>query len=38
MITMDDSLQRLYVQGKISQEDALFRCEDKALMRDYFSL
>lgn len=38
MITMDDSLKRLYVQGKISQEEALFRCEDKAQMRDYFSL
>ena len=38
MITMDDSLQKLYVKGKISQEDALFRCEDKAQMREYFSL
>lgn len=38
MITMDDSLKRLYVQGKISQEDALFRCEDKSQMREYFSI
>ncbi|MBT8036098.1 MAG: PilT/PilU family type 4a pilus ATPase [Verrucomicrobiae bacterium] len=38
MITMDDSLQTLYAQGKISQEEALFRCEDKALMRDFFAM
>jgi len=36
MITMDDSLQQLYVQGKISQEEALFRAEDKAHMREFF--
>lgn len=38
MITMDDSLRALYVKGKISQEDALFRCEDKAQMREYFAI
>jgi len=38
MITMDDSLQQLYVKGKISQEEALFRCEDKAHMRQFFSM
>ncbi|HCC21544.1 MAG TPA: type IV pili twitching motility protein PilT [Verrucomicrobiales bacterium] len=38
MITMDDSLRELYVKGKISQEDVMFRAEDKAQMREYFAL
>ncbi len=38
MITMDDSLQKLYIKGAVSQEEALFRCEDKALMRDFFAI
>ncbi len=38
MITMDDSLQKLYIKGAISQEEALFRCEDKSLMRNFFAL
>ena len=38
MITMDDSLRELYVKGKISQEEALFRSEDKVQMRQYFAL
>lgn len=38
MITMDDSLRNLYIKGKISQEEALFRSEDKAQMREYFAL
>ncbi len=38
MITMDDSLQKLYIKGKISQEEAMFRCEDKTQMREYFAL
>lgn len=38
MITMDDSLRNLYVKGNISQEEAMFRCEDKAQMREYFAL
>ena len=36
MITMDESLRNLYVQGKISQEEALFRCEDKVQMKAFF--
>jgi twitching motility protein PilT len=36
MITMDESLRRLYVQGLITAEDALFRSEDKAQMRAFF--
>ncbi|MGB0775140.1 MAG: type IV pilus twitching motility protein PilT [Akkermansiaceae bacterium] len=38
MITMDDSLKNLYVKGKISQEEAMFRAEDKGQMRQYFAL
>jgi len=38
MITMDDSLQNLYIKGKISQEETLFRSENKALMRQFFSI
>ncbi len=36
MITMDESLRKLYVKGLISQEEALFRCEDKIQMRNFF--
>ena len=38
MITMDDSLRDLYTKGKISQEEAMFRCEDKTQMRSFFAL
>jgi len=33
MITMDESLRKLYVKGAISAEELLFRSEDKAQMR-----
>ena len=36
MITMDESLRRLYVKGLITQEEALFRSEDKIQMRNFF--
>jgi twitching motility protein PilT len=36
MITMDESLRTLYVKGVISQEEALFRADDKAQMRAFF--
>ncbi|MEM9080034.1 MAG: PilT/PilU family type 4a pilus ATPase [Verrucomicrobiota bacterium] len=36
MVTMDESLRNLYAQGIISQDEALFRCEDKAQMKAYF--
>ncbi len=36
MITMDESLRNLYVQGAISQEEAIFRCEDKVQMQAFF--
>lgn len=36
MVTMDESLRRLYAKGLITQEEALFRCEDKIQMRSYF--
>jgi twitching motility protein PilT len=36
MITMDESLRNLYIKGLITQEDALFRSEDKAQMREFF--
>jgi twitching motility protein PilT len=35
MITMDESLRKLYVQGKISAEEALMRAEDKTDMRAF---
>ena len=36
MIGMDESLRNLYIKGIITQEDALFRAEDKAFMREFF--
>ncbi len=36
MITMDESLRRLYVEGLISREEALFRSDDKAQMKAFF--
>ena len=36
MITMDESLRQLYAQGTITQEETLFRSEDKAQMKAYF--
>jgi len=36
MITMDDSLKKLYEKGAISQDEAFFRCEDKVEMARYF--
>ncbi len=36
MITMDESLRNLYVKGQISQEECLFRSEDKVQMRTFF--
>jgi len=35
MITMDESLRNLYVQGLISAEELLFRSEDKAQMKAF---
>jgi twitching motility protein PilT len=36
MITMDESLRRLYVQGVITPEECLYRAEDKIQMRAFF--
>ena len=36
MITMDESLRRLYVKGVITPNEALFRAEDKVQMRSFF--
>ena len=36
MITMDESLRNLYIKGLISQEEALFRSEDKVQMKSFF--
>ncbi len=36
MITMDESIRNLYVKGLISQEEALYRCEDKVQMKSFF--
>jgi len=35
MITMDESLRNLYVQGKITQQEAIFRAEDKKQMEAF---
>ncbi|MCH7224813.1 type IV pilus twitching motility protein PilT [Haloferula sp. A504] len=36
MLTMDESLRNLYVKGQITQEEALFRAEDKTQMLSFF--
>ena len=36
MITMDESLRQLQVNGLITQEEALYRSEDKSLMKSFF--
>jgi twitching motility protein PilT len=36
MITMDESLRNLYIKGDITQEETLYRCEDKAQMKSFF--
>lgn len=36
MVTMDESLRKLYIQGLISQQEATYRAEDKNQMRDFF--
>ena len=36
MITMDESLRKLCIQGIISREECLFRAEDKIQMRAFF--
>ncbi len=36
MITMDESLRRLYVEGVITRDEALFRADDKAQMKAFF--
>ena len=37
MVTMDDSLQQLYNKGTVTKEEILYRCEDKAQMRQFFA-
>ncbi len=36
MITMDESLRRLYIDGLITRDEALFRADDKAQMKAFF--
>jgi twitching motility protein PilT len=36
MITMDESLKRLYIEGVITPGEALFRANDKAEMKAFF--
>jgi twitching motility protein PilT len=36
MITMDESLRRLYVEGIITHQEAMYRAEDKAQMKQFF--
>jgi len=35
MITMDESLKKLYIGGKITAEELLFRSDDKIQMRSF---
>jgi twitching motility protein PilT len=35
MITMDESLRRLYVEGIISRDEVLYRADDKTQMTDF---
>lgn len=35
MVTMDESLKKLYISGKISQEELLYRAEDKHNIREF---
>ena len=35
MVTMDESLRKLYIRGVISSEELLFRSDDKAQMRSF---
>ncbi len=35
MITMDESIRNLYIRGKISQQEAIFRSEDKKQMEAF---
>jgi len=37
MVTMDESLRTLYVKGLITQEEAMYRCEDKVQMEAFFT-
>jgi twitching motility protein PilT len=37
MITMDESLRNLYIKGLITQEETLYRCEDKTQMKAFFT-
>jgi hypothetical protein len=32
---MDESLRKLYIDGLISREELLYRCEDKAQMKSF---
>jgi twitching motility protein PilT len=36
MITMDESLKNLYIEGLITADEALFRANDKVEMRKFF--
>jgi twitching motility protein PilT len=35
MVTMDESLRKLYIKGLITAEELLFRSDDKAQMRSF---
>jgi twitching motility protein PilT len=35
MVTMDESLRKLYVKGLITADELLFRSDDKAQMRQF---
>ncbi len=36
MITMDESLRQLYIERAITQDEAMFRADDKAQMKEFF--
>jgi len=37
MVNMDESLRKLYVKGIITQDEAMYRCEDKLQMQNFFT-
>ena len=37
MVNMDESLRNLYVKGIITQDEAMYRCEDKLQMQNFFT-
>lgn len=37
MTTMDDSLKKLYIEGKVTAEEIMMRCEDRTVMKEFLT-